>query len=227
MIRVAVSRRRRAHGRGGVRGGRARPRTWSSPAGRTRRSDASWPRCWTAPTWSSTSPRRRRRPTNVRAVPGRRRPRGGRHHRVRPRAARADAEAAARDGRRARCSWRPNFAIGAVLMMQMARQAAPHMPECEIVELHHDRKLDAPSGTAKRTAELIRGGRRQRPRADPLGAPSRPGRAPGGDLRRRGPDALDPPRLDRPPLVHAGRPARRAQRRRAARPAHGRARDPA
>jgi 4-hydroxy-tetrahydrodipicolinate reductase len=52
----------------------------------------------------------------------------------------------------------PNFAVGAVLMMQFARQAAAHMPECEIVELHHDRKLDAPSGTAKRTAELIRAG---------------------------------------------------------------------
>jgi 4-hydroxy-tetrahydrodipicolinate reductase len=50
----------------------------------------------------------------------------------------------------------PNFAIGAVLMMQMARDAARHMPECEIVELHHERKLDAPSGTAKRTADLIR-----------------------------------------------------------------------
>ena len=50
----------------------------------------------------------------------------------------------------------PNFAIGAVLMMQFARQAAAHMPESEIVELHHDGKLDAPSGTAKRTAELIR-----------------------------------------------------------------------
>ncbi len=50
----------------------------------------------------------------------------------------------------------PNFAIGAVLMMQAARLAAPHMPECEIVELHHDRKLDAPSGTAARTADLIR-----------------------------------------------------------------------
>ncbi|MDQ3587004.1 MAG: 4-hydroxy-tetrahydrodipicolinate reductase [Actinomycetota bacterium] len=49
----------------------------------------------------------------------------------------------------------PNFAIGAVLMMEAARLAAPHMPECEIVELHHDRKLDAPSGTAIRTAELI------------------------------------------------------------------------
>jgi 4-hydroxy-tetrahydrodipicolinate reductase len=50
----------------------------------------------------------------------------------------------------------PNFAIGAVLMMQAAQQIAQHMPECEIVELHHDRKLDEPSGTAARTAELIR-----------------------------------------------------------------------
>lgn len=52
----------------------------------------------------------------------------------------------------------PNFAIGAVLMMDFARRAAAHLRECEIVELHHDRKLDAPSGTAKRTAELIREG---------------------------------------------------------------------
>jgi len=50
----------------------------------------------------------------------------------------------------------PNFAIGAVLMMEAARLVAGHMPECEIVELHHDQKLDAPSGTAVRTAELIR-----------------------------------------------------------------------
>jgi 4-hydroxy-tetrahydrodipicolinate reductase len=50
----------------------------------------------------------------------------------------------------------PNFAIGAVLMMQAGRMIAEHMPECEIIELHHDRKLDAPSGTALRTAELIR-----------------------------------------------------------------------
>jgi 4-hydroxy-tetrahydrodipicolinate reductase len=49
----------------------------------------------------------------------------------------------------------PNFAIGAVLMMEAAKLVAGHMPECEIVELHHERKLDAPSGTAKRTAELI------------------------------------------------------------------------
>jgi 4-hydroxy-tetrahydrodipicolinate reductase len=50
----------------------------------------------------------------------------------------------------------PNFAIGAVLMMQFAQQAARHMQECEVIELHHDRKLDAPSGTARRTAELVR-----------------------------------------------------------------------
>jgi 4-hydroxy-tetrahydrodipicolinate reductase len=50
----------------------------------------------------------------------------------------------------------PNFAIGAVLMMEASKLAAKHMPECEIIELHHDRKLDAPSGTAARTAELIR-----------------------------------------------------------------------
>ena len=68
----------------------------------------------------------------------------------------AAAEEAATEGRGARVFAAPNFAIGAVLMMQMARAAAPHMPECEIVELHHERKLDAPSGTAKRTAALIR-----------------------------------------------------------------------
>jgi 4-hydroxy-tetrahydrodipicolinate reductase len=67
--------------------------------------------------------------------------------------ARAAAEGAARE---ARCFVAPNFAIGAVLMMQLARRVAPHMPQCEIVELHHERKLDAPSGTAKRTADLIR-----------------------------------------------------------------------
>jgi 4-hydroxy-tetrahydrodipicolinate reductase len=59
----------------------------------------------------------------------------------------------------------PNFAIGAVLMMEAARMIAPHMPDCEIIELHHKQKLDAPSGTAKRTAELIEaaGGRVHEP----------------------------------------------------------------
>jgi 4-hydroxy-tetrahydrodipicolinate reductase len=69
---------------------------------------------------------------------------------------RGDAEAAARDGKRARVFVAPNFAIGAILMMQMSRQAARHMRECEIIELHHEGKLDAPSGTAKRTADLVR-----------------------------------------------------------------------
>ena len=49
----------------------------------------------------------------------------------------------------------PNFAIGAVLMMRFAAEAAPHMARAEIVELHHDRKLDKPSGTAARTAQLM------------------------------------------------------------------------
>ncbi len=49
----------------------------------------------------------------------------------------------------------PNFAIGAVLMMEFAVQAARHMAKAEIIELHHDRKVDAPSGTAARTASLM------------------------------------------------------------------------
>jgi 4-hydroxy-tetrahydrodipicolinate reductase len=49
----------------------------------------------------------------------------------------------------------PNFAIGAVLLMEVSQQIAKHMPECEIIELHHDKKVDAPSGTAIRTADLI------------------------------------------------------------------------
>jgi len=53
----------------------------------------------------------------------------------------------------------PNFAIGAVLMMQFARLAAKHMPDAEIIEMHHEKKLDAPSGTAAKTAEMIAEGR--------------------------------------------------------------------
>jgi len=49
----------------------------------------------------------------------------------------------------------PNFAIGAVLMMRFAAEAAKHMVKAEIIELHHDKKLDAPSGTAARTASLM------------------------------------------------------------------------
>ena len=51
----------------------------------------------------------------------------------------------------------PNFAIGAVLMMRFAAEASKHMARAEIIEYHHPAKLDAPSGTAKRTAELMEG----------------------------------------------------------------------
>jgi 4-hydroxy-tetrahydrodipicolinate reductase len=51
----------------------------------------------------------------------------------------------------------PNFAVGAVLMMRFAAEAAHHLPRAEIVELHHEAKLDAPSGTAKATARLLPG----------------------------------------------------------------------
>jgi len=49
----------------------------------------------------------------------------------------------------------PNFSIGAVLMMRFAKEAARYMPHCEIIEMHHDQKLDAPSGTALLTAKMI------------------------------------------------------------------------
>lgn len=49
----------------------------------------------------------------------------------------------------------PNFAIGAVLMIKLSTEVAKYLPNVEIIELHHDQKLDAPSGTALRTAELI------------------------------------------------------------------------
>jgi 4-hydroxy-tetrahydrodipicolinate reductase len=51
----------------------------------------------------------------------------------------------------------PNFSIGAVLMMRFAAEAAAYFPRAEIIELHNEAKLDAPSGTAKATAELIGG----------------------------------------------------------------------
>ena len=54
----------------------------------------------------------------------------------------------------------PNFAIGAVLLMRFAEQAARYLPHVEIIELHHDGKIDAPSGTALRTAHLIASARR-------------------------------------------------------------------
>ncbi len=127
----------------------------------------------------------------------------------------------------------PNFAIGAVLMMQFAELAARHMPYVEVTEFHHDKKADAPSGTAIRTARMIAAARGE--------APIVPGRetelpgmegargalvdgvsvhsvrlpgprcAPGSALRRPRPDAHHPPRLDRPDELHARRGARSAR----------------
>jgi 4-hydroxy-tetrahydrodipicolinate reductase len=59
----------------------------------------------------------------------------------------------------------PNFAVGAVLMMRFAHTAARYLPHVEIIELHHDRKLDAPSGTALRTAAMIADAREEVPAA--------------------------------------------------------------
>jgi 4-hydroxy-tetrahydrodipicolinate reductase len=55
----------------------------------------------------------------------------------------------------------PNFAIGAVLMMHFAQRAAPFFESVEIIELHHPNKADAPSGTARRTAELVAAARKE------------------------------------------------------------------
>lgn len=70
------------------------------------------------------------------------------------------------DGGDANAFFAPNFAIGAVLMMQMAQTAAQHLPHVEIIELHHDGKVDAPSGTALRTADMIAAARNENP--DPV-----------------------------------------------------------
>jgi 4-hydroxy-tetrahydrodipicolinate reductase len=59
----------------------------------------------------------------------------------------------------------PNFGIAAVLMMRFAALAAPYLESVEIIELHHPAKLDAPSGTARRTAELVAAARRRAGRA--------------------------------------------------------------
>jgi len=55
------------------------------------------------------------------------------------------------------CFHAPNFALGAVLMMRFAEEAAAHLPRAEIIELHNEAKKDAPSGTAKATAEALGG----------------------------------------------------------------------
>ncbi|KOO49039.1 4-hydroxy-tetrahydrodipicolinate reductase [Viridibacillus arvi] len=69
----------------------------------------------------------------------------------------------------------PNFAIGAVLMMKFSQMAAAYLPEVEIIEMHHDRKLDAPSGTAIKTAQLIQENRRSHKQGHPNEEETLPG----------------------------------------------------
>ena len=69
---------------------------------------------------------------------------------------RAHVDALARE-RGVACFHAPNFAVGAVLMMRFAQEAAAYLPRAEIVEMHNEAKRDAPSGTAKATAELVGG----------------------------------------------------------------------
>ncbi len=74
----------------------------------------------------------------------------------------------------------PNFALGAVLLMRFAREAAEHFESVEVIELHHPNKLDAPSGTARHTASAIAGARRAR------GIPDSPDATVLGDPEARG-----------------------------------------
>lgn len=69
------------------------------------------------------------------------------------------------------CLIAPNFALGAVLLMRFAQEAARFLPDVEIIEMHHERKVDAPSGTAARTAEMIAAARASgTPKGDAPGA---------------------------------------------------------
>ncbi|MFQ5843914.1 MAG: 4-hydroxy-tetrahydrodipicolinate reductase [Planctomycetota bacterium] len=72
------------------------------------------------------------------------------------------------------CLVAPNFAIGAILAMRFAEEAARHLPRVEIIERHHEGKLDAPSGTARLTAERVAAARRD-VREQPAGEESAPG----------------------------------------------------
>ena len=97
----------------------------------------------------------------------------------------------------------PNFALGAVLMMRFAAEAARYLEHAEIVELHHSTKLDMPSGTAKLTAERMGGS-----------VPIHSVRLPGLNAHQEvilggaGPDTHDPPRRSLARGIHPGCAAR-------------------
>ena len=159
---------------------------------------------------------------NLTWLAGARHPRGGRHHAA---STSDDVERFAALFTRSNCVIAPNFAIGAVLMMRFAELAAPYFETAEIIELHHDQKIDAPSGTAMATAQRMadasaewaadptteevvagaRGGRGAGRHPRPLGAAAGHRRPPGGAARHHRPDAHDPPRHLRPVVVHARR----------------------
>lgn len=116
----------------------------------------------------------------------------------------------------------PNFALGAVLVMRFAAEAARYYGRAEIVELHHEKKVDAPSGTALRTARLMRAERVRRsypPAKAPVsrtagrGHPgaqcplARSRRSPRGPLRRHGRAADASPRFSFARVLHARRPS--------------------
>ena len=152
--------------------------------------------------------RRSRRPAaNLPLVRRARRARGGRHDRLHAGRLRRPRRSASP---RSNCLVAPNFAIGAVLMMRFAELAAPYFETAEIIELHHDAKVDAPSGTAMMTVQRMaarlaglgarpdqaRGGRRGHGAARAGGGIHvhsvrlrGPGRPPGGAARHDGPDA--------------------------------------
>ena len=190
-------RRRGAHGCRGVRRDRGAPMTSSSPGAPTRRSASSSRRSSATATSSSTSPT-----PDVGARQRARVPRGRRARRRSGRPASTSRRSRALSGRervrRAELRDRRGADDGA-----SPREAARHMAAAEIIELHHDGKLDAPSGTAARTAALMAAASGRAGAADPLGPPARARRASGGDPRRRRADADDPPRLARARVVHA------------------------
>ena len=133
------------------------------------------------------------------------------------------AFASAFDGSGANCLIAANFAISAVLMMKFAAEAAALFDTAEIIELHHDEKIDAPSGTALATARMMQPGehgwaddptqiedpegasRRTRPKrsSNSFGENARNDCPPGGHPRRSGADAHHSARLVRPYELHA------------------------
>lgn len=92
-----------------------------------------------------------------------------------------DELAAIADHNKVGCIIAPNFAIGAILMMQFAKQAAQFFPDIEIIEKHHDQKLDAPSGTAMKTIDMIREMREPKIQGHPNERETLPGSR-GGDV---------------------------------------------